>query len=241
MREEVIPADDPSCKYVPAFRAGARVPYLPFSKDKSTFSYIDKVGYSILVIKTESVDTANDLASSIRDRGVPVTVSIFPDVDPTSFEGNYKRIAEILVAESILVIRPDHIIAWRVSGISAIDSKVINDVASKITGFDKDRACLKEEHDTSSDAETIRCYHRWLTREFRYSQRPYKFRFPKAIQVDNLTKETAIAIAIARSENGDRFTITTKQSAEKAEDLVLKDKPKLSGFDMQKGPQMTPM
>lgn len=65
------------------------------------------------MIQSDWIDTANNLASSIRSRGFPVTVSMLPDIDLSFYQGNHQKVAEMLVVENILVVRPDHIIAWR--------------------------------------------------------------------------------------------------------------------------------
>ena len=113
MKEETIQPDDPTCKYNPTICAGARIPYLPLLDRNGIFSFIDSSGYSILVINTDLLDFANQLAISITDSDVPATVSIIPRIDVNSFKGHYKKIAQLFLAESVLVVRPDHIIAWR--------------------------------------------------------------------------------------------------------------------------------
>jgi hypothetical protein len=124
------------------------------------------------VIKTEALDVANCRASSISDRGVPQTVSIFPAVIPSSCRGLRKKAAELLNLESVVVVRPDRIIAWHASDVSAVDFDIIDRAALKITGLDRNAKCRRNAYQVSYDAETTRCYHRWLTRKFRCSQRP---------------------------------------------------------------------
>lgn len=241
MREEVVPADDPSCEYKPSFRAGARLPFLPFqNSQENIFSFINSAGYTLLVVKPECSAFAQDLFSSVRNRGMSVTLSYLPTIYPECYEGNYRKIADLLLEESFLVIRPDHVIAWRVSDVSALDSFIADQAASKITGVDQDGNCLSEAFRSSSDAKTIVCYQSWLTREFKFSLRPYKFRFPKSIPVDNLVKEDAIAIAKAKVKPGQRFLTTTKQGAQNTEGQIgvvagttsVKVNSKLSAFEL---------
>lgn len=243
MREEILQPDDPSCDYAPVFRTGARTPYLPLTDGQSIFNFIDSATYSILVIQSDWIDTANNLASSIRSRGFPVTVSMLPDIDLSFYQGNHQKVAEMLVVENILVVRPDHIIAWRAcTSSNSILSQphFIDQAASKVTGLDSQQRCLREEFNMSMDAETVRSYHRWLTREFKYSLRPYKFRFLKAIPVDNLPKEAAIAMARARKN---KFSTSTKQGDENYEKksgnikVRVEQNIKLSGFEKSKPDQ----
>lgn len=240
-REEVLQPDDPSCEYAPVFRMGARLPFLPLiRKERGIFSFIDSASYSILVIKSDWVDTAKSLASSIESRGFPVTMVVLPQIDPSSYNGNYLKIAHMLMSETLLVVRPDHIIAWR-GREHPQQLDLLEEAASKITGLDTHQQCLKEEFDMSLDAETLKSYHFWLTREFRYSLRPYKFRFPKAIAVDNITKEAAIDLARAKKK---QFSTTTKQGDEKIESRdnnKLVETVPVSGFEENVGPKMTPM
>lgn len=243
MREEFLQPDDPSCDYVPVFRTGARTPYLPFTDGKSIFSFIDSVAYSILVIKSDWVDTAQSLASSIKSRGVPVTIAVLPHFDPSSYQGNHQKIANLLMAEKLMIVRPDHIIAFRAHQCSSEQPQqdLIEEAASKITGIDSQQRCLKEDFDMSADAEIVGSYHRWLTREFKYSLRPYKFRFPKAIPVDNIPKNTAIELAKAKKK---KFSTTTKQGDENYENstnVKVEEEYQLSGFEKKIGPKTSPV
>ena len=77
------------------------------------------------------------MVSSIKSRKVPATLAIIPTIFPGLYGGNYKKIATLLVDESLLVIRPDHIIAWRVSKMSMLDSNILDEAVSKITGVDQ--------------------------------------------------------------------------------------------------------
>ena len=156
------------------------------------------------------------MVSSIKSRKVPATLAIIPTIFPGLYGGNYKKVATFpLVDESLLVIRPDHIIAWRVSKMSMLDSNILDEAVSKITGVDQNGKSLYGNFCASSDANTIACYQRWLTREFKVSLRPYRFKFPKSIPVDNLIKEIAISIAKAKMKSGLQFMTTTKQDNER--------------------------
>lgn len=216
--EEIVPPDDPTCKYEPSCQAGSRILYLVLPDGQSTHSYLDTSGYTLYLIDTELTDTANSLAAAIRLHGMPITTVLMPAIDIKDYSGNEKHVARLICQEKMFIARPDHVIAWRLDEGVDLDQSLIDTVASKLTGFDDEGSCLKEEFSYSGDASTIRSYHTWLTREFRYNQRPYTFQFPMSIPVDNVTKETAIRIAKANmKDKGEGFTTTTKQGDERYE------------------------
>lgn len=217
-REETVPPDDPTCVYDPSCQAGSRILYLELPDGQSTHSYLDTSGYTLYLIDMELIDAANSLIAAIRIRGTPITTVLMPAIDIEDYDGNQKHVAGLICQEKMFIARPDHVIAWRLDEGVSLNQSLIDIAASKLTGFDDEGKCLKEEFSYSSDASTIRSYHTWLTREFRYNQRPYKFQFPMSISVDNVTKESAIRIAKGKMKGkGTGFTTTTKQGDERYE------------------------
>ena len=218
-REETVPPDDPTCTYNPSFQAGSRLLYLELPNGQSTHSYLDTSGYTLYLIDMNFIDTAKMLAAAIQLRGMPVMTMLMPAIDVRDFEGNQKRVAQLICREKMIIARPDHVIAWRLGEGVCLDESLIDIAASKLTGFDNEGICLKEDFSYSCDASTIRSYHTWLTREFRYNQRPYSYQFPMSVPVDNVTKETAIQTAKASmmKDKGSSFTTTTKQGDERYE------------------------
>ncbi len=182
VREEIIPPDDPSCDYKPTFLASSRFVHLAFPNGDSTLDYISSSSYTVLVIKVKYAKIADTVAASILARGLPAQVVLLPSINLENYQcqGNQKVIANLLSDENVLVVRPDYVIAWRIDESSIPHGPQVEEGVSKITGLDYNGGCLRDLYQSSNDAKTTKSYQSWLTREFRYNQRPYKFRFPMA-------------------------------------------------------------
>ena len=123
------------------------------------------------------------------------------------------------------MVRPDHVTAWHLSLEDAeddsdnIESYLVNNcqaVVATVTGLSPiDGSDLKTDFDESDDKMKMMSYQRWLTKQFRSHLRPYGFLFPKAVPINNETKDQAMA-KVKKNKNKDKeYDFTTRITAEK--------------------------
>lgn len=252
MREEIILPDDPSCKYIPSVCAGSRLPYLCLPGGQSIYSLLSTSGYTVFALDGELVNVAEEFANSIRTRLIPATTVVIPPLKPDAYEGTHKVVSDLLRNERMIVVRPDHVISWRLDNERNQEDQIKQGV-SVLTGFDELGLSLQERYLASNDAHIVLSYQRWLTREFRFAQRPYRFRFPTSVPVNNVTKDMAIQHAkssMKRMNKSYAFSTSTRQGEEKYDgnvstvDLSSSTEtsepsvhPELSGFERDSPPK----
>lgn len=193
-------ADDPICTYHPRVLAGCRVPDAPLETGSRILDHVARGRFTVFVVRgadDSSASKAACLCRMMEGGGVLARMVILPAFRATpeseAVRADYSH-------HSLVVVRPDFYIAWRLPRGQQLGDAELEDVAATLLGAAPGPGARCAQLDA---------YQRWLTRLFLFNLRPFGFNFPSAVPVANCTKEEAKAMVKTLDV---QFSTSTKQA-----------------------------